>query len=300
MATKLVGRFTTSRDFELLTALVCSPLTVAQLWKWSQSFAAGAFASQRSVLDRLQKLRLGGWVRRWPLAGIASRGGSSPDYYKLTPAGLKLLFGQSAAPPTKHFFAEIAVARHHHTHSLAEFLAATAVAAHRHGFRLHDVHPENTLRLDVNGEQLIPDHRFDLLGTDARYRFLIEQDCSTETIRSTKHDDTIHRKLRLHDAHQDIARERHRVVFVTTRSRSRLTNILAAAAAIVRNRDRTLFLGVYLPDYLNASDPVGESLFQDHRGRRLPLIPSRRAQMGNAVAPLIDINILSTTPSPPL
>jgi len=225
------------------------------------------------LLDRLQRLAAGGFVRRFPLAIAADRGGGLPHYYKLTPAGLRLLYGEGATPPSKKFFSPVAVGRHHHTHSLSEFLVATAVAALRHGFRMHDVHPENTLILDVNGERLIPDNRFDLLGGDARYRFLIEQDCSTETIHSAKHDDTINRKLRLHDAYQDACGERHRVVFVTTRSRSRLTNILAAAAAVVRNPQRTLFLGVYLPDFIAATDPVGEPLFLDHRGRRHALLP---------------------------
>jgi len=40
-------------------------------------------------------------------------------------------------------------------------------------------------------------------------------------------------------------------------SRGRLTKILDAAAAVIRNPERTLFLGIYLPDFLAAADPVG-------------------------------------------
>ncbi|MBL9084980.1 MAG: replication-relaxation family protein [Planctomycetales bacterium] len=248
-------------------------MTTAQLLKLSQTFAAGPFSSPRTLLDRLQRLTQGGFIHRHPLAILSGRGGGLPHYYKLTPAGLRMLYGEDARPPSKRFFAPVAVARHHHTHSLSEFLVTTAVAAHRHGFRLHDIHPENMLVLDVNGELLIPDTRFDLLGTGGRFQFLIEQDCSTETIRSMKHDDTIHRKLRLHDAYRDLSAERHRVVFVTSRSRERLKNILDAAAGVVRNQDRTLFLGIYLADYVHAADPVRESLFLDHRGRRHSLLP---------------------------
>lgn len=272
----MTSTFTTSRDVELLTSLVMGPLTTAQLLTLSQTFAAGPFRSARTLLDRLQRLSRGGFVKRFPLAILPTRGGGLPHYYKLTLAGLRMLYGEDARPPTKHLFAPVAVSRHHHTHSLSEFLVTTAVAAQRHGFRLSDVYPENTLVLDVNGETLIPDARFDLRRDGGRFRFLVEQDCSTETIRSTKHDDTIHRKLRLHDAHRDQSADPHRVVFVSSRSRERLANILDAAAAVVHNPDRTLFLGVYLPDFVHAADPVGEPLFFDHRGRRhalLPLLP---------------------------
>lgn len=278
MASFTVGSFATSRDIEILTALICSPLTVAQLLKWSGVFAAGGFTSQRSVLDRLQKLRLAGWVRRWPLAGIASRGGSAPDYYKLTPAGLQLLYGHAAAPPTKQFFAPIGVARHHHTNSLAKFLVHTVVAAYARGYRLCDVYPENTFVAEADGEKLVPDHRFDLVSVDGeRYRYLVELDNSTETIHSHRDADNWQRKIRLHDRWQDLAGERHRVIVVTTRSRERCHNILTAAARLVRNPLRTLFYGVYLPDYLAEADATIARCFTDQRGRATSLLPLPRA-----------------------
>lgn len=274
MASAAPLRLTTSRDIDLLTALVMSPLTVGQLLKLSQTFAAGAFPSQRTLLDRLQRLRLGGWVRRWPLA-IARRGGGAPDYYKITPQGLRLLYGEEARPPTKQFFAEVAIARHHHMSCLAEFLVHTVVAAHARGFRIVDVHPENTFVADINGEIIVPDHRFDLVNREGeRYRYLVELDNSTETIYSPRHEqDTWHRKIRLHEAYQDQCDERHRVVVVTTRSRARLDNIMSAAARLVRNPQRTLFIGTYLPDFQLSADAAREACFVDHRQRNLALVP---------------------------
>ncbi|HZZ26990.1 MAG TPA: replication-relaxation family protein [Pirellulales bacterium] len=274
MASAAPLRLTTSRDFDLLTALVMSPLTLGQLLKLSQTFAAGPFRSQRSLLDRLQRLRLGGWVRRWPLA-LARRGGGAPDYYKISPQGLRLLYGEEARPPTKQFFAEVAVARHHHMYSLAEFLVHTAVAAHIRGFRIVDVHPENTFVANVNGETMVPDHRFDLMnGEGERYRYLVELDNSTETIYSPRHEkETWHRKIRLHDAYQDQCTQRHRVVVVTTRSRARLNNIMDAAARMARNPQRTLFIGAYLPDYLATVDAAGELCLIDHRRKHVALLP---------------------------
>lgn len=276
MASAAPLRLTTSRDVELLTALVMSPLTVVQLLKLSRTFESGPFPSVRTLLDRLQRLRLGGWVRRWPLA-IARRGGGAPDYYKIAPLGLRLLYGEDARPPTKQFFAEVAIARHHHTHALAEFLVHAAVAAHTHGFRIVDVYPENTFVAVVNGESLVPDHRFDLVNQGGeRYRYLIELDNSTETIRSPKHEqETWQRKIRLHDAYRDQSDQRHRVVVVTTRSRARLNNILDAAAGVVRLPQRTLFVGVHLPDFLACDDAARAPCLVDHHHRQVSLLPTR-------------------------
>jgi hypothetical protein len=295
--------FTTSRDIDVLTSLLMAPLTTAQLLKHSQTFASGPFLSPRNLLDRLQRLAAGGFIRRFPLAIAPAHGGGVAHYFKVTPSGLRLIYGEDARAPSKQFFAPVGVARHHHTHALSEFLVTTAVAAHKHGFRMHDIYPENTLVLDIQGERLLPDTRFDLQGErllpdtrvdlqDApdRFRFLIEQDCSTETIRSTKHDDTILRKLRLHDAYQDQTGERHRVVFVSSRSRERLVHILDAAASIVRVAERTLFLGVYLADYVNAVDPVREPLFLDHRGQQHALLPQTATSIR-------DQDAVSLTPS---
>jgi hypothetical protein len=274
MATATPSRLTTPRDFELFTALVMSPLTVAQLVKLSRTFAAGPFTSTRTLLDRLQRLRLGGWIRRWPLA-IARRGGGAPDYYKIAPQGLRLLYGEEARPPTKQFFAEVAVAKHFHMYSLGDFLVHTAVAAHARGFRMVDVHPENTFIADVNGERLIPDHRFDLVNESGkRYRYLIELDNSTETIYSKRHEqETWHRKIRLHEAHQDQCPDRHRVVVVTTRSRMRLKNILTLAALLAKNPQRTLFVGTYLDDYLAVDDAAGQTCLVDHQQKLVRLLP---------------------------
>ncbi len=107
-------------------------------------------------------------------------------------------------------------------------------------------------------------------------RFLIELDCSTETIRSLKHDDTVHRKLRLYEAYQDQSSARIGVVFVTSRSRERLTNILTAAATVVRNPDRTLFLRRLSVGYSQTISGVTTRdcpLLLDHRGWQHPLLP---------------------------
>ena len=265
----------TSRDIEILSSLDRCPLTVEQIMKLSRTFDAGPFTSPRSVQDRLQKLCTAGWLRRWPYATTAR--GASPHYHKLTLLGYRILHGEDALPIAKRQFCEVGLAHQHHTRSLADFLVHTAVAAHGRGCPLKGFYRENTLRLAVGQDTLYPDCAFELLTPRRRqYNFLVELDSGTERVRSDKDTESWQRKIRLYDELQSqIYPKRFRVLIVTTRSSDRLRHILDAAGALVRNRQRSLFYGVYLEDYLSETDGVCEACFLDHRGRRAALLPAR-------------------------
>ena len=271
-----VKRCLTSRDIEILLALDRCPLTVRQLLKLSETFRQQRFTSPRSVQERLQKLHEAGWVRRWPYA-TASRTGT-PDYCKLTLLGYRLVYGERAQPPTKRYFNEVALAHQHHTHSLSEFVVHTAVAAHRQCIAMKSFSRENTLRLQVGQENLFPDCAFELHTHDAQqFNFLVELDNGTERVRSDKDAESWQRKIRLYEQLQDQTfPHRFRVLVVTTRSRERLDHILAVAAEHARNPRRSLFYAVHLDDYLSQSDATRHPCFRDHRGRPVPLIPTRR------------------------
>lgn len=265
----------TSRDVEILASLDRCPLTVEQIMKLSQTFDAGPFTSLRSVQDRLQKLCRAGWLRRWRYA-TATRG-ASPHYYKLTLLGYRILHGEDAAPVAKRQFSEVGLAHQHHTRSLADFIVHTAVAAHGRGCPLKSFYRENTLRLAVGEDTLYPDCAFELLTPRRRqYNFLVELDSGTERVRSDKDSESWERKIRLYDELQSrIHPRRFRVLVVTTRSRERLRHILDAAGSLVRNRQRSLFYGVYLDHFLSEPDAVREACFLDHRDRRVSLLPAR-------------------------
>ncbi|MBC8113354.1 MAG: hypothetical protein H7062_03175, partial [Candidatus Saccharimonas sp.] len=71
--------------------------------------------------------------------------------------------------------------------------------------------------------------------------------------------------------------QRYLVLFVTTRSRDRLTHILDLAGQVMRNPQRTVFVGVALDEYLNSDDPCGAALLTDHRGLKRSLVSITRA-----------------------
>lgn len=270
MARKQSRTLITNRDLELLEALDRTPLTIEQLLKVSQTFGR-PFNSDSRVRGRLQSLRQAGWVRRWQYA-TASRGGA-PDYYQLTLVGYRLLHGPDAEAPTKRYFNEIGLARQHHTQKLADFIVHTAVCAHLQGLPVVNFRRENTLRLRIADESLFPDAAFGIRLPDQEFDFMVELDNSSERIRSSKDTDSWERKIRLYDQYQDIRQKRFRVLVVTTRSRERLDHILDAAAALVRNQQRSLFCGVFLDDYLAEPDAISQPCFRNRFGKRSALIP---------------------------
>lgn len=277
----------TPRDLDLLTWIGRTPLTIEQLLKVSRTFAV-PFQSGSRVRGRLLRMRDAGWVRRFRYA--TSERGTPADYYKLTLAGYRILQGESAAAPTKRFFDELKIGRHHHAKSLADVLVHTAASAHPSGIRMSDIIPENTLRLELGSEGLYPDGAFRLTTASGQeFNFCLELDCGTEALRSTKDRDSIERKIRFYDRYQDTASQRFRVLFLVTRSGDRLRHILETAKAVVRNPRRSLCYGAFLPSFLAEPDAVTHALFQDPQRGAVALIPREppSVELPDGTAPVV-------------
>jgi hypothetical protein len=272
MSAASTRRHLTDRDVEILQALDRCPLTAQQFLKLSQAFAGQCFTSIRSVQDRLQKLRQAGWIQGWPYA-FPVRGGS-PDYYRLTLLGFRLLHGEHTPSPAKRHFSELHVARHHHSHSLAEFLVHTLTAAHRRRILLKNFYRENTLPLPVAGVVAYPDSVFELHMTDGRqFNFLVELDNGTERLRSDKDTESWQKKIRLYNLLQDRTYpDRFRLLVVCTRCSGRLRAILDLAAQHATNPHRALLYGVHLDDYLREPDALCAPCFRNHRHEAVALV----------------------------
>ena len=270
MANVLQRRLITPRDLEILSALDRSPLTVEQLLKLSTTWQK-PFTSARRVRERMHELTEAGWVKK-SLYATATSGGS-PAYFQLTLTGFRIIYGNTAKPTTKRHLNGIAISHQHHTRCLADFIVHTIVCADRHGIAMTDFCAENSCRFAVGDDSIWPDSAFRLIAPGGYpFNFVVELDNSTETVRSQRDADSWERKIRLYDQFQDVCERRFRVLVVTTRSQERLKHILDAAQALQRNRWRSLFYGVYLPDYLQQSDAIRGACFLDHRGRPIALV----------------------------
>lgn len=287
MTTTKVHTRITARDVEVLRAIDRCPLTTEQLLRLSGTFSQ-PFTQLRLLRRRLQRLCRAGWIRRWPYA-IAARGGT-PDYFRLTLQGYRILAGPDAKPPTKRSFSEIGVARHHHTRCLADFLVQTFVSVHHHGFEITDFFRENTLVLEIGRERIFPDAAFTIESPDGnRFNFYVELDNGSERVRSTKDGDSIERKVERYDRYETFATDRHRVLFVATRSQYRLNHILETANAIVTNPNRSLFYGVTLPSFLErGTEAIVAPCFLDHHGKSVAMVPVLQANVRPTTSVAID------------
>jgi protein involved in plasmid replication-relaxation len=264
----------TPRDIALFEAIDRHPFTTDQLLQLSCTFAE-PFTQERLLRRRLQQLREAGLLQGWPLATVGH--GGAPHYWKLTRPGYQWLQGDEVILPSRRYFEAIAPGHHHHTRCLGEFLVRTYVAAHQRGIAVRYFARENSVQLQAGGFTVVPDCAFQLHTPAGRvFHFCVELDNGTERVRSRLDVESIERKLRGYDAHQSqfaaLDPQRYLVLFVTTRSSDRLTHILDLAAQVMRNPQRTVFVGISLDTYLKCADPFREAVLIDHRGLKRTLI----------------------------
>ena len=138
---------------------------------------------------------------------------------------------------------------------------------------------ENAVKLQTHDYTLYPDSTFQIFDpiNKRTFNFAIELDNGTERIQSTQDVESIARKLRGYERHQSqfgvFDNDRYLVIFLTTRSHSRLFSILECAKTILLNLQRTVFLGCDLRTWLSC-DPFTSPVLQDHRGLKRLVIPA--------------------------
>ncbi len=274
----MTKRFSTKigpRDFEILTAIEQTPLTPTQLCRLSQTFSM-PFTDEHNLRRRLRSLSSAGLLRSWPYAMVTD--GRSPKYAKLTREGYRLLHGEDAPLPRRRFFEEVSHGHHHHTHALAESIVHLAISSHGHGIAMQQFARENSVRLTAGGFTVYPDAAFQLVTrTHQKFNFVLELDNGTERVKTNADVESIKRKLRGYDAHNSQFSEndprRYVVIFLTTRSHARVENILTMADSVTSNRERTVFVGSSLNDFLQ-TDPFTHPVLNDHRFLKRTILPT--------------------------
>lgn len=263
------------RDLDLLGALDRCPMTARQLCQLSVTFDQ-PFSDEGNLRRRLRTFASADIVKKFPYA-IASDG-RTPNYYKLTREGYRLIYGESTAMPKRRYFEAISPGHHHHTNSLADLIVHLCVTAQQNDCHILHFARENSVKLVAEPFTLYPDAAFVIERSDGRrFPFVLEFDNGTERVRSKQDVESIERKIRGYEAHQSQYGahdpSRYLVLFITTRSELRLRYILDVAAEVMKQPKRRVFVGCEIQNFLTI-DPFQSAAFQDHRGLRRTIVPA--------------------------
>lgn len=267
-----MGILVTARDRDILSALAWCPLTVRQIEKLSETFAA-PFRRERPVQRRLHALTAAGLIRQWR---YATPGPGTPSYYTLSREGYRFLHGHDEILPSHRAFEPVSSSRQQHTRALADCIVHMAVAAHRASCTVAEFHREGSVRLQEGPDVLYPDGTFRLITPNGRtFDFFTELDNATEPIRSQGSLTGWQRKVSFYERYQDARAERFRVLAVTTGGEARLRHLLGCAADLVRNPQRSLIYGISLTAFLTDPHAVTATCFRNHRGQAVALVSDR-------------------------
>lgn len=199
------------------------------------------------------------------------------NYYKPTALGFKLVFGPNAQLPSRAFFREVSLSLQPHTRALADFVVATYAAAETNQTTIKGFYRENQLELSLGGKCIRPDCAFQLQLPDGRsLNYVVEIDCGTEPIRSTRERESLQQKARFYDAYQSSSDKRFRVVVLFTKPSARVAHFADVARSVVSDQQRTLFYTGFLDHYTKAANPLTDLLFEDRYERRQSLIPESK------------------------
>ncbi len=267
---KLSQRHITARDREILCSLYRDPKTPDQLLRESMVFDH-PFHTRVRLQVRLKQLTDAGFLKRWRY--FDGTDGAAPYYYKLSPEGFRLIFGPDSSPPTKRYFSEISPSLHRHHRAVADCNIQMLIAAKRSGIDIEEFHPQDSLKLSVGNERIMPDATWQLVPQNGRiHRFYFEIDCSTESLTSRKHANTLEQKIRRYESLHYESQQPFRVVFVFTQSPDRMKHFHDLTTRVLKNHHRVIFYGIELHDFIVQTDPLHAPIFRDQNGTATSLI----------------------------
>jgi hypothetical protein len=215
------------------------------------------------------------------------------NYYVYTPQGFRALVGDEEPLPSRFRFLPLSVSRIPHWHPLAEFLVHTFVAANHQGIPLEDFHQENTFLLQIGKECRYPDATFYLVRLEdgRRIRFFVEIDNASKPVRSLLPASWTH-KITFYEAYHDHCRrtgqdDSFRVLTLSNGGPAREQHLERHAATLMVRKQRSIFYGMPLADYLGNDRPLTYPLFLDNIGRIIPLVPSAQLTLHSSAQGLL-------------
>jgi len=133
---------------------------------------------------------------------------------------------------------------------------------------------DNQVRLTSGAETFVPDAAFGL-KTKGRppQHYLVELDCGTEPVYSTKQRDSLRKKLSLYYAHEAASENTYRVLFLFAEATPRVAHFLKLAREMSPDPRRYIVRAAVLASFLDHGDPLRWPIFLDHNMQLVSLLP---------------------------
>ncbi len=259
-----------SRDRKLLADLLQSPFEAEQLWQLSQTYDL-PFTDVHFVRRRLRKLRDAGLVNIFQYATETT---GRLNYYRLSQQGYTLVCGHDKALPPRSHFRAVSPALQRHVRYVASLLVKIRTSAHAAGLDIPFLLGDNQVRLSSGNETFIPDTVFGLkLKRRSPQHYLVELDCGTEPVYSTKQRDSLQKKLSLYYAHEAASENTYRVLFLFAEATPRVAHFLRLARELAPDPRRHIVMAAVLDSVLDHTNPLQWPLFLDHDQKLVSLLP---------------------------
>ena len=196
------------------------------------------------------------------------------NYYRLTQQGHCLVCGSDKALPARSHFRAVSPALQRHVRSVASLLVKIRTSAHTAGLDIPFLLGDNQVRLSSGKETFIPDTVFGLKQKrKTPQHYLVELDCGTEPVYSSKQRDSLQKKLSLYYAHEAASENTYRVLFLFTEATPRVAHFLCLARELAPDPRRHIVMAAVLDSILDHAAPLQWPLFLDHDQRLVSLLP---------------------------
>lgn len=266
----------TNRDLELFSYLLHLPLTANQAYRLSQTFTE-PFQSERVVFRRLSKLASAGYLRRYYFAFPAS--GRNPAYWRLTSLAINHLnVTKDGTAIKKSRRTSIGVSLHFHSHHVSEVAIQLLLSAKQNGIRVDSFEVEKAIQFNESGEVIVPDISLLLTCPEGKvYCYFVELDTGSERVNTLQRlPSSIKKKLDFYERYRQSQNQTFRVLFVTTSSQQRATNILNFSHSLAQNKAAQLVCAADFESVIASQDILMEPVFQNQRLQTVALMKPAR------------------------
>lgn len=274
------------RRREILAALYVSPLTARQILALSETFAQ-PFTEEVYVRRKMLSLVREGYVKEFTYL-------DQTKYWRLSRMGHEALHGPDKPAPGWRAYRPISPSLERHTRRLADLQLALQISAYRSDVRVMFLYGDGQVTLTCGEKRKIPDTVIGLKKKGYKtYPLMIELDCGTEPVYSTKARESLDKAITFYNDHEASIRDTYRVLTVFDRPSVRMAHFLDRVRLMNDRPQRRLHKAVLLDTLLDHVDPLYWPLLLDEDRQQSAILPGLEVSAQTISIPFLDAPVFA-------